>query len=61
LRDRILHLVRSYRDAGLGDTPLSRGGRSLDGERCALLQSIVSELREIRPIAETPPETPKSN
>ncbi|HKO93098.1 MAG TPA: PH domain-containing protein, partial [Polyangiaceae bacterium] len=62
LRDRILHLVRSYRDAGLGDTPALRSTRaSLDGERCALLQSIVTELRQIRPLAEPPPDSPKPN
>ena len=62
LRDRILHLVRSYRDAGLGDTPAFRTTRSvLEAERCALLASIVAELREIRPTAETAQETPKPN
>lgn len=48
LRDRILHLVRSYRDAGLGDEHPQHATRTTrDAERAAMLQAIIAELRQI--------------
>jgi len=49
LRDRILQLVRGYRDAGLGDEQPRHTARSaLDAERGAVLRAIIDELRQIR-------------
>lgn len=50
LRDRILRLVRSYRDAGLGDEPSAPASPADPTERrAAVLRTIIEELRQIRP------------
>jgi membrane protein YdbS with pleckstrin-like domain len=55
LRDRILRLVRSYKDAGLGDEPAAAAPRpSLDAHRHAMLRAIIEELRLIRPASPAP-------
>jgi len=55
LRDRILYLVRGYRDAGLGDEhPRRAPHTALDAERAAVLRAIITELRQI-------PSTPQSS
>jgi membrane protein YdbS with pleckstrin-like domain len=48
LRDRILRLVRGYRDAGLGDEPRHAAAGSPDAQRGAVLRAIIDELRQIR-------------
>lgn len=49
LRDRILRLVRSYRDAGLGDEPAVLAAADPTERRAAVLRTIIEELRQIRP------------
>lgn len=53
LRDRILRLVRSYRDAGLGDEPALPVAAPSD-RRAAVLRTIIEELRQIRPSGAPP-------
>ncbi|MEO8178001.1 MAG: PH domain-containing protein [Deltaproteobacteria bacterium] len=56
LRDRILLLVRGYRDAGLGDEPVrGTASHASDAQRSAVLRAIIDELRQIRPLA--PPQS----
>ncbi len=49
LRERILQLVRSYRDAGLGDEPAAPRAADPGERRAAVLRTIIEELRQIRP------------
>lgn len=60
LRDRILFLVRGYRDAGLGDDPgrTTPAHPALEAQRNAVLRAIIEELRQIRAVpAARPLET----
>ena len=60
LRDRILLLVRGYRDAGLGDEPErgTPGAPDRDAQRRAVLRAIIDELRQIRGLPARPPSEP---
>jgi membrane protein YdbS with pleckstrin-like domain len=53
LRERILRLVRGYRDAGLGDEPQAAApaDATLESQRAAVLRAIIEELRQIHPPA----------
>jgi membrane protein YdbS with pleckstrin-like domain len=58
LRDRILRLVRSYRDAGLGDEPAVLAASAPTERRAAVLRTIIEELRQIRPSGAPPERDP---
>jgi uncharacterized membrane protein YdbT with pleckstrin-like domain len=56
IRDTILDRLRRYRDAGLGDTPVTLAAQEKETDTMAAAQAVLAAARELRvAIASIPP------